>query len=258
MLKIVICLTRKPEMTRTEFQRRWNKHAVLVTEVASSMGIRRMIQNHTITTPLDEGIRRGRGAPMDDYDGVAETWFDSSDALIAATLSDEGNRAAQRLAEDEATFIDFPRSRIFFVEEHLVVNREPASKPSTLKIVICLKRKPNMSRAEFLRYWKEDHARVIAVVAQPMGMRRNVHNHTITTPLDERIRRGRGAEIDDYDGVAESWFDSLQARVATNSTDEGRYAAQRLAEDEARFIDYSRSRMFFVEEHVVIDGGSPV
>ena len=121
-----------------------------------------------------------------------------------------------------------------------------------LKIIICMKRKPEMSRAEFLRYWKEDHAKVVAEVAGAMGMRRNVHNHTIATPIDARIREGRGAEADDYDGVAESWFDSLEALVSATSSDEGRRAARRLADDEARFIDFSRSRIFFVEEHVVI------
>ena len=122
-----------------------------------------------------------------------------------------------------------------------------------LKIIICMKRKPNMSQAEFLRYWRQDHAKVVAEVAGPMGMRRNVHNHTIATPIDERIRRGRGAEMDDYDGVAESWFDSYEALVAATSSEDGRRAAARLAEDEARFIDFSRSRIFFVEEHVVVE-----
>ena len=61
-----------------------------------------------------------------------------------------------------------------------------------------------------------------------------------------------------WTSVAESWFDSYEARVAAISSDEGRRAAKRLAEDEARFIDYSRSRIFFVEEHVVIADGLPV
>ncbi len=252
MLKIVVCATRRPEMSRAEFHRRWQGHAKVVTAAAAAMGIRRMVQNHTITTPLDERVRRSRGASLDDYDGVAETWFDSYDALIAATSSDEGRRAAQRLAEDEAAFIDFPRSRIFFVEEHLVVNQEQSGKPLSLKIIICMKRQPHMSRAEFLRYWKEDHAEVVTEAAHPMGMRRNVHNHTIATPIDEQMRRARGAEMADYDGVAQSWFDSYEARLATSLTEEGRRAAQLLAEDEVRFIDYPRSRMFFVEEHVVV------
>jgi uncharacterized protein (TIGR02118 family) len=121
-----------------------------------------------------------------------------------------------------------------------------------LKIIICMKRRPEMSRAEFLRYWKEDHAKVVTEVAGAMGIRRNVHNHTITTSIDQRLRQGRGAETEDYDGVAESWFDSLDALVAATSSGEGWRAAQRLVEDEARFIDFSRSRIFFVEEHVVV------
>jgi uncharacterized protein (TIGR02118 family) len=121
-----------------------------------------------------------------------------------------------------------------------------------LKIILCMKRRPEMSRAEFVRYWKEDHVKVMAEVGGVMGIRRNVHNYTIATPIDERLRQGRGTEMDDYDGVAESWFDSLEALTAATSTDEGRRAAQLLAEDEARFIDFSRSRIFFVEENVVV------
>jgi uncharacterized protein (TIGR02118 family) len=123
---------------------------------------------------------------------------------------------------------------------------------SMLKIILCLKRKPSMSRAEFLHYWANEHVAVLAKVAGPMGIRRNVHNHTISTAADEPIRKGRGAEMDDYDGVAESWFDSYDALMAATATPEGREAARLLAEDEARFIDFSWSRIFFVEEHVKI------
>ena len=121
-----------------------------------------------------------------------------------------------------------------------------------LKVIVCMKRKPGVSREEFQRYWREEHASVVRETAPAMGMRRNVHNDTISTPLDSAMRAGRGADMDDYDGVAESWFDSYEALLAATSTDEGRRAARRLAEDEARFIDFSRSRIFFVNERVVI------
>src|SRR5262249_8807572 len=129
----------------------------------------------------------------------------------------------------------------------------PESKDAPMiKIIICMKRKPGMSQEEFCRYWENEHRQVLAKVAGTMGIRRNVHNHTVVTAADQRIRLGRGAEMDDYDGVAESWFDSYDALIAATSTPEGREAARLLAEDEARFIDFSRSRIFFVEEHVVI------
>lgn len=109
-----------------------------------------------------------------------------------------------------------------------------------------------MSREEFHSYWKNDHKKVVKQVAEALGMRRNVHNRTFTTGLEESIRQGRGVLQEDYDGVAESWFDSLEALVAATNTEEGRRAAQALAEDEERFIDFSRSKIFFVEEDVVI------
>jgi hypothetical protein len=121
-----------------------------------------------------------------------------------------------------------------------------------LKIVICIKRRPEMTREMLHEYWKGPHATVVKEVAGPLGMRRNVHNRTMTTLLDERIRESRGASNDDFDGVAESWFDSLDALIAASTTDIGRRAAKRLVEDEARFIDFSRSRIFFVEEETVI------
>lgn len=121
-----------------------------------------------------------------------------------------------------------------------------------LKIIFCLKRKPNISREEFRAYWSGPHAELIREHASAMGIRRNVHNYAITTPLDGPIRERRGAEPDDYDGVAESWFDSLEALVAASTSEAGRKAARRIAEDEARFVDFSRSRVFFVDENVVV------
>jgi len=121
-----------------------------------------------------------------------------------------------------------------------------------LKIILCIKRKPGMTREQFHSYWKGEHKDVVKQVAGSLGMRRNVHNRTLSTDLDNRIRQGRGALPDDYDGVAESWFDSLEALISATSTEEGRKAAKLLAEDEERFIDFSQSKIFFVEEEVVI------
>jgi hypothetical protein len=49
---------------------------------------------------------------------VAEISWDSLDGLVAAVGSEEGQRANETLAEDEARFIDFERSSLFLTEEH--------------------------------------------------------------------------------------------------------------------------------------------
>ena len=55
---------------------------------------------------------------MDAFDGVAEVWWDSREALTAAVSSPEGQAAGDELLEDERKFIDLARSSLFLTEEH--------------------------------------------------------------------------------------------------------------------------------------------
>ena len=121
MIKLVFCLTRLPHLSREEFQRYWReRHSPLVRESAKALGIRRYVQVHTLETPVNEALRRGRGGP-EAYDGVAELWFDSLDALAAAGTTSEGRAAGRRLVEDERTFIDLARSPVMVAAEHDII-----------------------------------------------------------------------------------------------------------------------------------------
>jgi uncharacterized protein (TIGR02118 family) len=120
VIKLVFCLTRRSDLSREEFQRHWREqHAPLVREAARALGVRRYVQVHTLTHPTNEALRRGRGGP-EEYDGVAELWFDSLDALAAAGATPEGRAAGRRLLEDERRFIDLARSPVWIAEEHPV------------------------------------------------------------------------------------------------------------------------------------------
>lgn len=121
MIKLVFCLVRKDGLSREEFQRYWRQeHAELVKRHAPTLGIRRYVQAHTADTPFNRVVIDLRGAPPE-FDGVAELWWDSFDALVEAGATEEGLRAAEELTEDERTFIDHARSPIFYVEEHTVI-----------------------------------------------------------------------------------------------------------------------------------------
>ena len=52
--------------------------------------------------------------------------------------------------------------------------------------------------------------------------------------------------------MAELWYDSLEALGAAVATDEGRAAAIALLEDERRFIDHTRSPLWFAEERELV------
>jgi uncharacterized protein (TIGR02118 family) len=120
MIKLVFVLRRRAELSREDFQRYWlEEHGPLVRERAAAIGARRYVQVHTLETPLDGALREHRkGEP---YDGVAELWWDSLDALTASFGDEAGLKAAGELLADEARFIDLERSAIWLAEEHEIV-----------------------------------------------------------------------------------------------------------------------------------------
>jgi uncharacterized protein (TIGR02118 family) len=121
-----------------------------------------------------------------------------------------------------------------------------------LKLVYCLRRKPDLSREEFQRYWKETHGPLVRERAAALGIRRYIQVHTLDSPLNEAMRASRSSDPDIYDGVAELWWDDAESFGAGVSTPEGREAAKELREDEERFIDFSRSLSFVAQEHVFV------
>ena len=125
MIKLIYCLHRKPDLSREEFQRYWREtHAPLVKAAQEALGIRRYIQQHTVDSLIGAANNEGRGIPYgdgEDFDGVAELWFDGEEEVAAAVATEEGQKHARILFEDEANFIDFPRSRSFITHANEVI-----------------------------------------------------------------------------------------------------------------------------------------
>ena len=121
MVKLTFALRRLPHMTRDDFQRYWlEQHGPLVRSHAETLGIRRYIQTHTMPDEMQVALRASRRAP-EPYDGVAELWYDSLEAIAIAVSTDEGRAAAIALLEDERRFIDHERSPLWFGEEHPII-----------------------------------------------------------------------------------------------------------------------------------------
>jgi uncharacterized protein (TIGR02118 family) len=121
-----------------------------------------------------------------------------------------------------------------------------------IKLVFTLRRREGMTREEFQRYWREEHAALVQRNAETLHIRRYVQVHLRETALDEAISAPRGSQPRFYDGIAELWWDSLEDLNAAFTTEAGQAAAQELLEDEQRFIDLPRSPLWLEEENVVI------
>ena len=119
-----------------------------------------------------------------------------------------------------------------------------------IKFVMCLHRHPDLSREQFLDYWKNQHAPLFQSFADTHKAIRYVQDHTIDSPVMAMLRESRGM-VQEFDGVAEVWFESEQAFVNAMSSPDGQKLGAVLAEDEAKFIDHARSTAFLAHEHQV-------
>src|SRR5436305_10229962 len=117
-----------------------------------------------------------------------------------------------------------------------------------IKLVFVIRRREDLSPEEFHRYWLEEHGPLARGLLEPLGARRYVQTHTLDTDLNAALAASRGTS-ETYGGLAEVWWDSLDALLAASNTDEGRRTNETLTEDEARFIDFERSSFFITEEH---------
>jgi len=118
MIKLAFCLRRRAELSLGEFQRYWlDMHGPLVRQHAEALGMQRYVQLHTEDHPVNAALQAPRGGP-EPFDGIAELWWESVEALVEAVSTPEGRHAAELLLADERRFIDLERSPLFVAREH--------------------------------------------------------------------------------------------------------------------------------------------
>jgi len=107
MVKLIALLKRKPGISKEEFKRRWlNDHIKLSTKIPGVRGYRiNIATNRQPDSTGDEPI----------YDGTAEMWWDSIDAMEAAFATHEGVVAG-------ADADEFAEVRIhIYTEEYMII-----------------------------------------------------------------------------------------------------------------------------------------
>jgi uncharacterized protein (TIGR02118 family) len=107
-----------------------------------------------------------------------------------------------------------------------------------IKLVYCITKKAGLTDEEFFRYWENIHAPIGVRIPR---LRKLVQSHRVTVPGDERQP--------DYDGIAELWFDNVEALLAARQSQEWKAST----EDEKKFIDHNKVAYFVSEEHIILD-----
>jgi uncharacterized protein (TIGR02118 family) len=115
-----------------------------------------------------------------------------------------------------------------------------------IKLVYCITKKSGLTDEAFFAYWENVHGPIGARIP---GLRKLVQSHRRALPDGRRP---------DYDGMAELWFDNMDALLAARKSPEW----QASTADESNFINRNKVASFISEEYVIFDNtksasGSP-
>lgn len=113
------------------------------------------------------------------------------------------------------------------------------------KIVICLRRRPDVTPEAFRDHWRNVHAPLVAKHAPTLGIRRYVQTYSVDAPP----ANGRPAG---FDGIGELWVDSVAAFRAAAATPAGVVAMREIGESDALLTDLSQSPRTAGTEVVIV------
>ncbi|HEV2362610.1 MAG TPA: EthD domain-containing protein [Caulobacteraceae bacterium] len=119
-----------------------------------------------------------------------------------------------------------------------------------IKLTFCLRRRAELSREAFQKYWFEAHGPLVASVREVLRIRRYVQLHSLPAEASAELRSGRGGP-EGFDGVAQLWWESLEDVAGALAEPAAQQAGRMLLEDERKFIDLARSPLWWGEEKVI-------
>ena len=237
MFKAIALITRRPDMTREQFVEYYaNNHVKLVWRVFPwTADYRRNFidLSQSIISP-------GLAAP--DFDSITEMWFHDRagyDRMLNAHAEPELEKV---MVADEGNFMDRTKTRFFIVDEY---GATPVGNPENapgFKAMAVMAKKPGLSKAEFIDYYENHHMPLIKSMFDIAEYRRSYVDLTGAILAPE-------VEKPDFDVVTELWFKTRADYEAMLAGPNDLEISKRIAEDEAHFLDRTKTRFFIVDEH---------
>ncbi len=112
-----------------------------------------------------------------------------------------------------------------------------------------MRRKTGLSREEFQSYWSDRHPQAAPEDAfAVLGVKRYMQVLTIETETRNLVIGPRTELVEEFDGMAELWVDSLQDLETNWSTAKAKQYIEIFFKDEQNFIDWSRSTILVSRE----------
>ena len=129
-----------------------------------------------------------------------------------------------------------------------------ASREGMIKISYILRKREDLTREAFLKYWMEQHPKAVDHQAfGDLGVKRYIQLHAIDDEEARNILVGeRTGLVDEFDGIAEIWLASDEALKRDWTTPKAKEYLKAFFEDEKNFVDWSRSTIMVSKEIIMM------
>ena len=248
MMKFILASRRKPEDTQERFFYEWSiiHVALMITNPSTQRAFQRYAQHYTINGVSDDLLWHPL-SPMA-WDNMADHWLTSFDDLANSVHSlDYVQRMQPHKFGDSNFVVELTGGNVMF--------EQAGFQNGGVKLIHFLKKRPELSQAEFLRRWQEEHSQTVLKALQPLNiLRKYVQNAPM--PLDPSIFRGTLFEaggVGQHAGIEEFWFESLEDLTRLRND---RKAWERIRDSDAQLTE-ANSFSMVTTERVVFDYVTP-
>lgn len=227
MIKTIALINRIDGISHEEFAMHYEEiHAPLALKHLKS--IKSYTRNHVVSALVKAKLP---------FDCVTQFWFETiEDAIKVQEFSQSAE--GQVVRDDEMKFLDRAKTLAFLVEERSS-DLEASFIPSeTVKAIAIIKRKPDITRDQFIDHYEYEHAPLI--MQHSKGLFSYKRNYVL--PMGDEPQ---------FDSLTELWFrdkESYDDTMAFRLSASGRV----IADDEATFIDTDNIGFYLVNEYVSV------
>ena len=119
MIRISYLMRRLSHLSLAEFQAYWSeKHPrAAPPDAFSTLGVKRYVQVLPLESDARDLVIGPRSGLVEPFDGIAELWVDSLEALERDWSTEKAKEYLQIFFKDEQNFIDWTRSTILVSRE---------------------------------------------------------------------------------------------------------------------------------------------
>lgn len=215
----------RPGLSEAGFHHYWNE--IHATQFASKIP---QFQKYLINNRIDCSL--ATNPPI--WNGIAEIWFANEADQLASLQSDEFLLGARL---DEPKWAAFWNTLVVDTDAHVLLDVPRNQRSHAVKFVRLLRRKQGIRVAEFRRRLSEDYGPQLLRVPGLKGC-------TLCTSRDS----GYAICEPRFDGVVQSWFESIEALEAAGSTPQWKEAEWRLED----FVNADQRFSMAVKENWII------